>query len=412
MGGDAVLQADELLRHGEVADLYISQAAFNRWRGVADLTAVGANFVDLDYHNRVRWCRTSPRDVATAVIGVLEEERLPLPSYILSTGRGLCCLWLTELLPPRALPRWNAVQKRLAEVLTCFGADKRALDAARVFRLAGSVNSRAEYDRRHVGLVWCQGSPEAPSRYEFGTLADEVLPFTRAELISLRAERATRKAEGRDKDVRPTLKLTEATYYSTVFEDLQSLRMHRNPESGALSPGQRDVWIFVAATALSWMAAPEAMESQIRILAAQSSGWTGSETASRMSAVVKRAHMAARGELLQFDGRDVNPRYRMRASTIVEWLGIEPAEMRNAGLRVLVDETRRRELNTERTAASRRRRGAKARDEQQAARLELGRKALYLSAKDGLSVRDLADRFGVSVGQMSKAMTEARELSR
>lgn len=410
-GGDAILHAEELLRRGDVTDLYLSQATFARWRGIADLTAIGANFVDLDYHKQDRWRSFAPNDVATAVIGILEEEAIPLPSCILSTGRGLCCLWFTELLPIRALPRWNAVQRRLADILRLLGADMRALDAARVFRLVGSVNSSAEPDRRHVGMIWHQGLSDAPNRYEFGSLADEVLPFTRAELISLRAERATRKAEGLDKNVRPVQKLTEASYYSTVFQDLQSLRKHREPEIGALSPGHRDVWIFVAATALSWIAAPEAMENEIRILAAQAAGWTGRETDCRMGAVFKRAKMAAKGELLQFDGRDVSPRYRMRASTIVDWLGIESTEMRNAGLRVLVDEHRRRELNTERAAQSRRKAGAMARDEQQRVRFELGQRALSLSVLDGLSVRAISAQLGVSVGQVVKAMKEARDAS-
>jgi hypothetical protein len=408
-GTDAIQHAEELIRRGDATDLYLSQATFGRWRSIADLTAIGANFVDLDYHKQERWCRYSPRDVATAVVGMLDEETIPLPSCILSTGRGLCCLWFTELLPIGALSRWNAVQRHLADVLKPFGADMRALDAARVFRVVGSINSRAERDRRHVEIVWHQGLWDAPNRYEFGSLADEVLPFTRAELISLRAERATRKAKGLDGNIRPVQKLTEASYYSMAFQDLQSLRKHREPGSGALSPGHRDVWIFLAAVALSWIAAPEAMESEIRILAAQAAGWTGRETDSRMGAVFKRAKLSAQGKLLKFDGRDVNPRYRMRASTVVEWLGIEPSEMRNAGLRVLVDSDRRRELNTERSAKSRRNAGAKARDEQQRARLQLGQKALNMSSVDGLSVRTISAQLGVSVGQVVKAMKEARD---
>lgn len=409
VGGDAILHAEDVLRRTGGEDVYVSQQCFGRWRGIADLTAIGSNYVDLDYHNRKRWQGRPARDVAAAVLYRLEEEGLPLPSYILSTGRGLVCVWLTELLPFSVLPRWNLVQKALAEALTEFGADKRALDAARVFRLVGSINSRAEWDRRHVGMVWCQGMPEAPTRHEFGTLADEVLPFTQAELISLRAARATRKAEGLDRDIRPAQRLTQATWWGTVFEDLQRLRMHRNPETGALPPGQRDTWIFLAANALSWTDVPDVMTSQIRILAKQATNWTEAETSARLSSIVKRAKRAASGLKIDFSGRDVDPRYRFRASTIVEWLGIDPAEQRAAGLRALVDEDRRRERNTERTRQSRHRRGAADRTAQKAARLELGHKALELAGESGMSVRDLAAHFKCSVGQISKAMREARE---
>ncbi|MGO4480296.1 hypothetical protein [Rhizobium sp. 2TAF27] len=412
VGCDAILQAEEVLRRNGGEDIYISQQTFSRWRGIADLTAIGSSYVDLDYHNRERWRGKLPRDVASAVIYTLEERRLPLPSYILSTGRGLVCVWLLELLPFAVLPRWNAVQKALAEALTDFGADKRALDAARVFRLAGSVNSKADQDRRHVGMIWCQGSPETPTRHEFGTLADEVLPFTQAELVSLRATRATRKATGLDRDIKPARHLTQATWWGTVFEDLQRLRLHRNPETGTLPPGKRDAWIFLAANALSWMNVPDVMSSQIRILAMQATDWNEAELGARLGTVVKRARRAASGLTMEFSGRDIDPRYRFCASTIVEWLGIDPAEQRAAGLRALVDKDRRKELNTERTRQSRHRRGAADRNAQQAERLELGKAALELAATQNMSRAALSAQFGVSAGQISKAMAEARQLSK
>jgi len=407
-GDKAVMHAKALIRASAAEDLYVSQAAFWRWRGIADLSAIGANFADLDYQTRARWSGYHPCDVATAVVGVLEQEGIPLPSYILSTGRGLCCVWLTELLPPVVLPRWNLVQKTLAGKLAEFGADKRALDAARVFRLVGSINSRAEWDRRTVGLVWYQGNSSTPTRHQFTTLADEVLPHTSAELVSLRAARAARKAEGHDMSVKRSQTYNQATLWSTVLEDLHKLRKHRNAQTGALPCGQRDAWVFVAATALAWLAPADVMAREIQILAAQAAGWTDKETAARMCSVVKRARQSEAGILTLFDGRQVDPRYRMRAETIVDWLAIQPGEMRAANLRVLIDSSIATERATERQAASRRRKGAKNRSEQQAARLDLGRKCLYLAAKDGMNRADLATYFGVSTGQISKAMADAR----
>lgn len=404
-GSCAVDEAERLLRQDNRADLYVSQAAFGKWRSISDLTAIGACYADLDYHGVSRWRGKLPADVAGAVLGHLEEAMLPHPSYILSTGRGLVCVWLTELLPRAALPRWNAVQKRLGAVLEPFGADRRAQDAARVFRLVGSHNSRADHDRRTVGMVWCHGSPEAPTRNVFGTLADEVLPVTHADLISLRAERAKRKAEGKDK-AGPAKFLSAGTYWETVLTDLQRLRAYRCPE-GALPEGQRDTWLFVAASAIAWISPPEVLGREILALGHEAAGWRDSETKSRMSAVIKRARQAAAGQTVTFQGWDVDSRYRMKANTIVEWLSIDPTEQRAAGLRVLVDEDRKRELNTERTKASRIRRGGKDRAEQQAARLEMGQKALYLRASAGMTVAELAVHLGASVGQVHKAMRQA-----
>jgi hypothetical protein len=409
VGGDAICQAERIVRNGTGEDIFISQQAFGRWRGIADLAAIGSHYVDLDYHKLKKWNGRKPQDVAAAVIYLLDEQELPLPSYILSTGRGLVCVWLSELLPPIVLPRWTLVQKTLANILTEFGADKRALDAARVFRLAGSFNSCAKWDRRQVGMVWCQGSPVAPTRHVFGALADQVLPHTQAEIISIRAERTARKAEREGLEKRITHKLTGFTLWSTIHDDLQKLRRYRNPQTGALPPGERDAWLFVAANALSWMVAVEDMEREIRILAMQAAGWSDSESKSRLGAIVKRGHQAAAGKSVHFNGREVDPRYRMRADTIVDWLQIEPAEMREADLRVLVEPAIQRERATERQTEFRRRKGVGSREEQRMARLALGQKCLYLSAKSGMNRDELAAHFDVSTGQISKAMTEARK---
>lgn len=404
-GSCAVDEAERLLRQDNRADIYVSQAAFGKWRSISDLTAIGACYADLDYHTVARWRGKAPGDVAAAILGHLEEAMIPHPSYILSTGRGLVCVWLTELLPRTVLPRWNAVQKRLGAVLEPFGADKRAQDAARVFRLVGSDNSRAETGRRTVGMVWCHGSPETPTRHAFGTLADEVLPVTHAELISLRVERANRKLDGRDK-TSPTRHLSAATYWGTVFDDLKRLRAHRCPE-GALPEGQRDTWLFVAGVAVSWISPPDVLVREILALADEAAGWREGETKSRMSAVIKRARQAAAGQTIEVGGREIDCRYRMKASTIVEWLGIDPTEQRAAGLRVLVDQDRKSELSVERTEKSRRNRGVKDRGIQQAERLAMGQKALYLRASQGMTCAELATHFGVSVGQIYKAMREA-----
>ncbi len=410
-GTDAVVEAQRLLQQDNTTDVYVSQAAFERRRAIAQLTAIGASFSDLDYQDKPRWSGKSPEDVANAVIGHLEEAMIPLPSYILSTGRGLVCIWLTELLPRAALPRWNAVQNRLWMALEPFGADRRALDAARVFRLVGTTNGRANCDRRTVRMVWCQGSPEAPTRYQdFGAFADEVLPITHADLISLRAERAKRTAEGRT-PVAPTTRLTSATYHETVLTDLQRLRLHRYP-SGSLPEGLRNEWIFLAGISMSWIAPPETLFRELIALGSEVADWSDRETSARLSAVIKRTRRAAAGEKMEYNGRVVDCRYRIKASTIIERLRIDPSEQAAAGLRVLIDEDRRRELTAERQRDSRRRKGAQDRSEQQEARLLLGQKALHLRAAEGMTRDELASHLGVSAGQVSKAMKEAEAVGR
>jgi hypothetical protein len=67
-GSSAVIEAERLLQQDNRADIYVSQAAFARWRSISQITAVGACYSDLDYHTRARWKGKKPHDVANAVM--------------------------------------------------------------------------------------------------------------------------------------------------------------------------------------------------------------------------------------------------------------------------------------------------------------------------------------------------------
>jgi hypothetical protein len=79
-----------------------------------------------------------------------------------------------------------------------------------------------------------------------------------------------------------------------------------------------------------------------------------------MSAVQRRAKRAYSGQQIAYGGKLVDPRYRLRNSTIIAWLKITEAEMRGVKLRHLVNEDIQRER--ERTRDERRRREAGAVD--------------------------------------------------
>lgn len=82
------------------------------------------------------------------VIMVLHDDYfkriIPLPSYIVDSGRGLYLLWRIDE-HVKALPRWKKVQKYFYEKLKEYGADGTCVtDIARVFRCPGSLNSKSE----------------------------------------------------------------------------------------------------------------------------------------------------------------------------------------------------------------------------------------------------------------------------
>lgn len=126
-----------------------------------------------------RLTRSHPLGPLEDCLVALERARLPVPSIAVASGRGLALLWLHGPVPRKALPRWNACQKHLWQVLKPLGADRAALDAARLLRLVGTRNSKNGVIVEALtppGEVWA-----------FDDLANEILPYSREEIAGVPA---------------------------------------------------------------------------------------------------------------------------------------------------------------------------------------------------------------------------------
>jgi len=404
-------------KHQTADDLYFSMQCF--FRGDGDRTAnnlarIGCAYVDIDYETRAKWKGQEPRVVAQAVLDRLNERKIALPSFIIHSGKGLHCVWSHELLPRAAVKRWDLVQDHLVEALKEFGADRKARDVSRVLRLAGSWNvnaSRGDPTRGIVRLLWIQGAVSArPDRYTFDMVADSVLPHTRAEIVSLRAERAKLRGTGKCK-IRKGQKLATrrnaGSYAETVLEDLHRLRVHRY-RNGRLPPGSRDAWLFIASMALAWITPADALESVIVQLAGDVVGWKAREARSSMGAIIRRARDAAAGKKIEFRGKECDPRYLMGVATMCEWLEVSADEMRKAGLRLLLDPEARRDRNVAACRERRQKEGAVSHDDRLAQRREIGQRAMWLHIKDGWTYAEIASEFGISRATVGKAIADAR----
>ncbi len=365
-------------------DVFISQGRFWGYRReVAQLAGISALWSDLDCHNVPRLRGMHPLGVLQEALALLEQAKVPQPSLAIFTGRGLAPLWLHSAVPRAALPRWNACQRRIFETLKPLGADAGAKDAARVLRLAGSVNRKSGMvveALRPPGEVWA-----------FDDLADEVLPLTREELAEVRDLRIQRARRGPERRLwTPGDGLTVATLWEARLSDLQLLlRLRWDAEE--LPPGQRDKWLFVAGCGMSWLAAdPGVMRRELYSLAREVGGWPEGETASRLHAVVRRATMAKDGEKVAYRGAEVDPRYRISTSTIQESLEITAAEERH--MSTLISPTEKARRRTEKARAS----GVIAREEY-VGRAARRRREASRRAAEGESFKQIAASLGVSV---------------
>lgn len=122
-------------------DVYISQNTFFKpQRRIDNIKQLRTLYVDLDVYNlgyTPEW-----------VLGKLEYEYfgevIPNPNAVVLSGRGLVLLWNIEPIPFQAMPLWRAVENYFAECLKDVGADTKATDPTRIFRLPGTINSKSK----------------------------------------------------------------------------------------------------------------------------------------------------------------------------------------------------------------------------------------------------------------------------
>ena len=131
---------DLLKQDFDKEDVYISMSTFYKpMRRIENIKELTCNFIDLDTYNT--------KFTKTQILMNLEENyfnrSIPIPSLIIDSGRGLTLGWTIEQVPYMALPLWKAIQEYLYNQLKEFGADRKALDATRVLRVPGSINSKS-----------------------------------------------------------------------------------------------------------------------------------------------------------------------------------------------------------------------------------------------------------------------------
>lgn len=367
-------------------EIYLSQNRFKGPRKIAHLWQLDALWVDLDFHKIPAWADKPPESMWELCKGVLEDEGLPRPTLTVATGRGLALVWTHKPIPRPALPRWNACQQRLYQAFKLLGADRGALDAARVLRIVGTQHAKS-------GQLVRALTPTGDA-WEFDALADEILPLTRGELSDLRVQRALRRAQ-KPQDARktPQTHFTTASLWEARLSDLQRLLDLR--WWGELPPGHRDAWLFLAVNAMSWLAPPEVLMREAWALARQAGGWDEREASARLQAVFKRARMAAQGKTIEWQGHPVDPRYIFRTETIIEQLGITPDEQREMRTLIGAEEKRCRKQLRERKYSDREAYLAQAHERRQQA------KALRA---EGKSYRTISEALKCSVGEAHRLL--------
>ena len=178
-----------------LSDVYITQNRFYGSRANSRVAQLSALFSDLDYYKVSNFSQMPPEAVFESTLDTLLQAKIPFPSLALSTGRGLALVWRHEPVPGHVLSKWVRCQQYILEALDELGADPGAKDAARVMRLVGTYNSKSgrlvETIFENLDEVW-----------EFGDLAEQILPVSQEQFDHHRALRRENGEKNRSKTPR------------------------------------------------------------------------------------------------------------------------------------------------------------------------------------------------------------------
>lgn len=370
-------------------DVYYSQNSFYKpQRRIDNIRQLRSLYVDLDVYTlgmTPEW-----------VLGKLEHEyfgqAIPEPNMIIFSGRGLVLIWNIEPIPYKAMPLWRAVETFFVEQLKEVGADTKATDPARIFRLAGTINSKnraivkTEYrhDYRYdIHQLQYDYLPElAPKNLAVkkkGRKTKIVRMFNTYTLHLSRARDLAKLVELRQGAVegfRETI-LFLYRYWTCCFTDdpdralddtlsLNSEFLHPLPE--------REVISATKCAEKAWFAKSDVKANEM----AKAMGYPGAG-------------------------------YNMSNSKIIEWLDISPQEQEHLSSIIGAAEKRRR--NTIAKREQRRAQGVIPRDLYLAQEAEQKQERMQpiieaIKQNPGLSQRALAKKTGYSRASIQRAMAE------
>ena len=184
-----------------IEDTYIS---FNSFKGgfrrrTQDLFSLNAFIVDLDYYN----CQELNGETPEYVISFLRNKGLFKdlePSFFIYSGNGMYIIYLIKDSNPKAcLKIWKKIMQKLFERFRKYEADPKSLDAAHVFRLAGSINGKTGNTSRFIynnnKQFKFEQDKEPVRRYTLPQMADILLPplsplpFTKKEQSQVKKEK-------------------------------------------------------------------------------------------------------------------------------------------------------------------------------------------------------------------------------
>lgn len=135
-------------------NVFFSQNTFKKFkRSTEHLFELKALYIDLDFHQKTNLTK---EQILGNIDLLINDGRFPPPTHIVDSGHGLNLIWRIKRTPAQALPLWQTIEQYLYEELSYCGADRKAMDATRVFRAEGTINAKYP-QKKEVTVLYSTG---------------------------------------------------------------------------------------------------------------------------------------------------------------------------------------------------------------------------------------------------------------
>lgn len=330
---------DEIRQHVSEWITYDSYLSMNTFytpkRLITNLREIRTAFVDIDCYNN----GFTPEQVEARLKADFFGVEIPTPNMMIHSGRGLNLIWFLDPISGLAVERWDKLQQAILSKVESLGADKKATDAARVFRLAGSVNSK------NNAVVYYELLHEY--RYGFSEIVEEYFPdiLKSVQQPKKKAKKAAPRTAGGVKRL-----FNEYTLLKARMHDIEALSEIR----GGVMDGSREYALFLYRY---WaLAENDNKEKASRLMLELNSSFTQPLPEREALADTKSAERYHASE---------EP-FRITNKKVIEWLQITKEEQQQ--LKTIISSSEKRRRNTEHQRTKRRSNGVLERDEYDAAR--------------------------------------------
>ena len=369
-------------------DIYFSQNTFYKpSRQIETIRELRSLYVDTDCY----LLNLDPQWLLGKLQLEFFDQLIPEPNIIIFSGQGLVLIWLIDPVPYKALPLWQAVQQYLLQQLKDFGGDAKASDAARVFRIDGSINSK-NGEEVHVEY-------RHDYRYALRTLQEEYLPVLKTK--------KTPSKRGRPKKVQQLFN-TYSLHHARLL-DLVKLVELRNYDV----KGSRELICFLYRYwQCCYLSDPDEAIHQTLFFNSQFKEPLPEKEVLRATKSAQKAWDAKSSEEANRLAKEKGypgAGYNLKNSTLIEWLAITEEEQSH--LKTLIGRFEKRKRNTIAKKEKRRNEGVKKREQYLEEQTDITLDKLFLLRKaldkyPNARRKELAELLNVSVFRIDQLKRE------